>query len=131
MTKFSFPKDERLKSKKTLARLFKEGRSFSAYPIRVVWILQDEVKPAPVQFTVSVPKKKFKDAVDRNRIKRQIKEAYRLHKFALLDKLQHQHQQGKSFAIMMIYVSTEKEPYEHIEKSVRNSLNRLMKDLRK
>jgi ribonuclease P protein component len=131
MTKLSFPKDERLKSKKTLARLFKEGRSFSAYPIRVVWILQEEVKPTPVQFTVSVPKKKFKSAVDRNRIKRQIKEAYRLHKSALLDKLKHQQEQGKSFAVMMIYVSPDKESYGLIEKSVRNSLSRLMKDLRR
>jgi len=131
MTNLSFSKEERLKSRKTLARLFKEGHSFSGYPIRVVWLaVEEENQPVTIQFTVSVPKKKFKLAVDRNRIKRQIREAYRLNKASLLEKLAAE-AVGKTFAVMMIYVSHEKEAYAKIEKGVKKSLDRLGRELLK
>ena len=130
-TSHNFPKNERLKSKKTLARLFKEGRSFSVYPIRVVWLKESEPKSVPLQFTVSVPKKRFKNAVDRNRIKRQIREAYRLNKSELISKLSTKLEKGETFALMMIYVSTENETYAKIEKSLRRCLERLSRDMSK
>jgi len=125
----SFSKAERLKSKKTLARLFKEGRSFSVYPVRVVWLKEETPRVVPLQFTVSVPKKKFKNAVDRNRIKRQIREAYRLNKSALIEKLSEKQGDKESFALMMIYVSTDKEAYAKIDKAVGKCLARLARDM--
>lgn len=131
MSEFRFPKEERLKSKKTLSRLFKEGRSFNAFPVRAVWLQMEEAKSSSLQFTVSVPKRKFKHAVDRNRIKRQIREAYRLHKSELTELLSTAYNNKPTFALMLIYVSRDKESYQTIQKGVKKSINRLMRDMSK
>ena len=70
-------KTERLKSKKLIKKLFEEGVSIKNFPFRLVYITTE--KP-PIKSSFSVPKRNFKKAVDRNRIKRLIKEAYRLEK---------------------------------------------------
>ncbi|MFK7809723.1 MAG: ribonuclease P protein component [Saprospiraceae bacterium] len=129
MTSLSFPKKERLKSKKLLAALFKEGRSFSVYPIRVVWIKNENSEAPPIQLAVSVPKKRFKSAVDRNHIKRQIREAYRLQKEKLFG--DNRHEGSDNFAVMLIYVSSKEETYSSIEKSIKKILNRLSRDFSK
>ncbi len=131
MSDLTFKKEERLKSKKVLARLFKEGRSLSVFPIRVVWVsIPSSNSPAPVQFTVSVPRKKFAKAVDRNRIKRQIREAYRLHKHFIIDKLVKK-EETPQFGVMMIYLAKEKLPYAKIEKGMKGIIKRLIKELDK
>ena len=80
-----FGKLEKLKSKKQIDLLFKEGRSVVAFPLRVKYqFLSVAEARAPVQAGVSVSKKSFRHAVDRNRIKRLIREAYRLQKGTLL-----------------------------------------------
>lgn len=72
----TFPKEERLCSSKLIDRLFAEGnRQISVFPIRLVWLLTDDIDG--VQILISVPKRNFHHAVDRNRIKRQIREFYR------------------------------------------------------
>ena len=80
-------KAERLCSKKLIERLFAGGNSsFPAFPLRVVYMwLSPEESEAKVSIMTSVPKKRFKHAVDRNRVKRQIREAYRLNKHILSD----------------------------------------------
>lgn len=79
---YNFQKEERLCSKKLLEELFKNGSSFLLYPYRVTWLLSpNPLQDFPAQVVVAVPKKRFKHSVDRNLIKRRIKEAYRLHKF--------------------------------------------------
>lgn len=82
-------KAERLCSKKLIERLFAGGNSsFPAFPLRVVYMwLSPEESEAKVSIMTSVPKKRFKHAVKRNRVKRQIREAYRLNKHILLDAL--------------------------------------------
>ena len=70
-------KTERLKSRKLIKKLFEEGISIKNYPFRLVYIA---TKTPPIKSSFSVPKRNFKKAVDRNRIKRLIKEAYRLEK---------------------------------------------------
>ena len=85
---FTYPKKERLKSKTTIGLLFSEGKSVSKYPLRLVY-RQAEVDAAEkIKMGVSVSKKYFKRAVDRNYFKRVLRETYRLNKHLLLDNIQ-------------------------------------------
>lgn len=79
----TFRKTERLKSQKKIDELFKSGSSFLLYPLKVVFVLEKETEN-PVQVLFSVPKKRIKLAVERNKIRRKILEAYRLKKHPLL-----------------------------------------------
>lgn len=81
---YTFKKEERLCSKKLLEQLFSNGSSFLVYPFKINFLLNDAVSVPQVQVLVIVSKRRFKRAVDRNRIKRLIKEAYRLNKEAEL-----------------------------------------------
>ena len=118
MPAFTFKKAERLKSRKIIGRLFKEGYSFGVYPLRLVFLKNEEPRQdAPVQFTVSVPKRSFKSAVVRNRLKRKVREAWRLNKHWLYRKLENTEGQ---FAFMVIYTGKEEFPYKEIEKAMRN-----------
>ena len=79
----TFRKKERIVSNLLIETLFEKGnsQSLAAYPLRAVFLKKERQQGhAPVQILISVPKKRFKHAVDRNRVKRQIREAYRLHK---------------------------------------------------
>ena len=87
--KYTLKKSERLNSKKLIERLFAGGnKSFPAFPLRVVYMpLAPEESTADASILISVPKKRFKHAVKRNLVKRQIREAYRHNKYILLDAL--------------------------------------------
>lgn len=87
MSRFSFGRQERLKSRKQIDALFQVGKSYHAFPVRMAWQLfaATEAQPAGLLAGVSAPKRHFKHAVDRNRIKRQLREAYRLQKPELLE----------------------------------------------
>ncbi|TAK37532.1 MAG: ribonuclease P protein component [Saprospiraceae bacterium] len=116
MTQFTFKKKERLKSRKTIGRLFAGGQSFGMYPLRLVFLKEEEPKSGtPVEFGVSVPKRSFKSAVARNRLKRKVREAWRLNKHQLYQRLA-----GKpwQYAFMVIYVAKEDLTYEVIEKAM-------------
>jgi len=77
---YTFRKEERLCSRKHLDLLFKNGSSFLLYPFRVSYLFIDEPADVPAQVVINVPKKRYKRAVDRNLLKRRIREAYRLNK---------------------------------------------------
>jgi len=84
----TFRKQERIVSKQLIETLFGKGssQSLAAYPLRAVYMQTEHQEGhAPVQILISVPKKRFKHAVDRNRVKRQVREAYRCHKQLLSD----------------------------------------------
>jgi ribonuclease P protein component len=81
---YTFKKEERLCSKKLIEELFHNGSSFLLYPFRIVWLIYPLPLDVPVQVLINVPKRRFKKAVDRNLIKRRIREVYRLHKSAEL-----------------------------------------------
>ena len=121
MSTQSFKKSERLKSRKTISRLFnREGNSFAKYPLRLVY-MEIEESEVPIQFTVSVSKKKFKRAVDRNRVKRQIREAYRLNKAPLFEKLE---QSEKKYAWMVIFTGSELPDYQRVEKAMKKLIEK-------
>lgn len=77
---YTFKKEERLCHKTLIAELYHSGSSFLCYPFRVVWMPVTVALPVPAQVLIAVPKKRYKHAVDRNLIKRRIREVYRLQK---------------------------------------------------
>jgi len=77
---YRFPKEEKLKNEKLIERLFLEGKSLNEFPIRLIYLPLPFKKGGPINTAVSVSKKNFKKAVDRNRIKRLLREAYRVNK---------------------------------------------------
>lgn len=119
-------KAERLNRKKVIEKMFAGGaRSFSLFPLRVVCLPVDELD-APVSILVSVSKRRFKRAVKRNRMKRRIREAYRLNKHLLLEPLQHS---GVRLAVAFIYLSDRVAPSSLIAERMRTALYRLAEEL--
>ena len=125
--KFTFRKEERLKSRKIIGKLFTEGQSFISYPIRFVWVkMETPLSDFPIQMSLTVPKRAFPKAVDRNRLRRRIREAYRLNKHSLyevLEKEEPQEQRG----LMLIYVAKETFDFHEIEKGVKKGLYKMGK----
>lgn len=105
---FSYPKEEKLKSKITIGLLFTGGKSVSKFPLRLVYCPLNENEKQPLKMGVSVSKKYFKKAVDRNYFKRVLRETYRLNKHLLLDSLAQPH------AFMFFYQTKERLSYAEI-----------------
>ena len=118
--RYTLSKEERLSWKRHIDRLFTEGRSFVAFPLRVVYLLSDEEgMPVRASFLVSVPKKRFKRAVKRNRIKRQVREAYRMHKYDLWESLE---AKDKRMLIAFLYVDNELHSSVTMEKAMTKAI---------
>lgn len=110
---FSFSKNEKLKSRKVIDSLFTEGKSVGKYPLRLVYVEVENEEEPPIKMGVSVSKKHFKHAVDRNYFKRVLRECYRLNKSLLLDNIQ------KKYAIMFFYQTSDRLNYQQInEKTI-------------
>lgn len=122
MIPLTFKKEERLTGKKTFDLLFNSGKSLIVSPLRLVWVEIKSTGSFPVQLGISVPKKSFAKAVDRNTIKRKIRESYRKNKRSLYELLQ---KKNLHIALMMIYIAKEKLPYQEIEKKMIVSLQKL------
>ena len=116
-------KSERLCSKKLIERLFAGGnKSFPAFPLRVVYMtLEPEENAANVSILISVPKKRFKHAVKRNRVKRQVREAYRRNKHILLNTLQASEKPQKMI-MAFIWLDNKLHATEEIEYKVKKLL---------
>lgn len=106
---FKYPKEERLKSRITIDEMFSNGKSVGKYPLRLVFIPVENTKNLPLQMGVSVSKRYFKRAVDRNYFKRLLREAYRLNKHLLLQEIK------QPYAIMFFYQTKERLTYTEIE----------------
>jgi ribonuclease P protein component len=105
---FNYPKNEKLKSKITIGLLFSEGKSVSKYPLRLVYHSGTLGNDQQLKVGVSVSKKYFKKAVDRNYFKRVLRETYRLNQHLLKDQLQ------KPYALMLFYQSKDRLSYDEI-----------------
>jgi ribonuclease P protein component len=105
---FNYPKNEKLKSKITIGFLFSEGKSVSKYPLRLVYHSGALGNDQQLKVGVSVSKKYFKKAVDRNYFKRVLRETYRLNQHLLKDRLQ------QPYALMLFYQSKDRLSYDEI-----------------
>lgn len=121
-------KTERICSKIQIDKLFSGGsKSFSIYPLRVVFMPIEKIEGSlPASILISVPKKRFKRAVKRNRVKRQIREAYRKNKHQLLHVLE---TKAEGMAIAFIYLSNELMLTEEIERKMKTLLARITEKL--
>ena len=119
----SFSKPEHLCGEKRITRLFTQGDAFITYPLRVVYILEPVRDTVPSSVLVSVPKKRFKRAVKRNRLKRLMREAYRLNKTTLIEKLEEKQLQVH---IAFNYVSDDELDFAAVEKKMKLSLQKLV-----
>lgn len=119
----AFPKSQRLCSRYLIDRLFEPGksRSLSAYPVRLVYRID---KGDETQLLISVPKRCFKHAVDRNRVKRQVREAYRRNRELL------QLPEGRVAQLAMIWLDGQHHPTDVVEAKVKNLLVRASENLR-
>ena len=117
----TFSRHERLSSKKLIRTLFDRGMAYKLFPIRVLYLPYEGLESHQVLFTV--PRRKFKKAVDRNRIKRQMREAYRLHKH----QISYSPDKDVRFLLAYIYIADKKYSYQDIETKIMVSINRLNK----
>ncbi len=125
---YSFGKEHRLCGKKSIDGLFAQGYSFFVYPFRCVWSVVDPDplrETAPVQILISVGKKNHKRAVARNKLKRRIREAYRLNRSRWEMPLP----QGKRLIVALIYGSKEILEYKTIEDGLVGLFTELRKRL--
>lgn len=109
----TYPKSEKLKSKTTIDLMFTKGKSVAKYPLRLVFIKGNVDEGQLLKMGVSVSKKYFKKAVDRNYFKRVLRETYRLNKHILIDSL------PEPYAFMLLYQTKDRLTYEEInEKTI-------------
>lgn len=126
MSLFSISKDEILRKEKLIDRLFAEGNTFYIYPFKIFWLALPLDTPNPAQILITVGKRSFKHAIDRNRVKRQIREVYRLHKHELYDKLL---KDQKQCILGIIYTTNIHLPTLELEIKIKAVLKRLFSEL--
>ncbi len=119
---YSFSKKERLSNKKSIALLFEKGNSFWLHSFSVVWCYSDRPIPFPAQMAVSVTKKSFKRAVDRNKIKRLVREAWRLNKNNLYDLLK---EKEKQIIIMLVFTGKKIPDFYDVNNHIKNVISKI------
>lgn len=126
--RFTLSKEERICSKKLINELFTgNGRSMTAFPLRVVFMKRTIVNDQPrAAMLVSVPKRYFKHAVDRNRVKRQVREAFRRNKSIITQNLTDDHE---AVAMAFVWLTDEKFPSSEVENRMVRLLTRISESL--
>jgi len=124
-----FKNYERLKSRKKIRTLFESGKHFNHYPFRVVWLTEEQFNPDYLaQIAISVSKRKIKKAVERNHVKRKIREAYRKNKYLLLKELK---EKKKSLFFMIIYIASENPDKLSFENEMVKTIQQFKKNIQK
>ena len=123
---FSYNKFEKLKSSKQIELLFAQGKSISSFPVKVFYLPVDNSPLHPVQVGVGVSARNFKKAVDRNTIKRRLREAYRLHKLPLHEHLM---AQQKSVAVFILWIDKQLPTTEALQDLMPAVVEKLIKQL--
>ena len=121
-TRNTFPKSERLSSKTIIEALFTQGVTIKRYPFVIKYLPLREPQDKVTQILFSVSKRNFKRAVDRNKIKRLMREAYRLNKAPLATL-------SKKYAIAYIYTARKILPFNEISAKLKESILRLEQEL--
>lgn len=119
----TLPRKEKLKSKKLIDQLFIEGKSVSNYPIKLIFLKTELPFDVTIQAGVTVPKKNFKNAVKRNRIKRLLRESYRLNKDLIFN-----NSEG-GFAFLFIYLGRKMPEYQEIDENLQAVLHKFKKKI--
>lgn len=124
MTQFGFPKAYKLRSKKEIETLFTQGNASFYFPLKIVWMSYPEYNAlSPVQVAISVSKKRFKQAVVRNLIKRRIRESMRM----IFPEIQLQLQkQNMSLVCVIVYVDSIVQPYQNIFQHVTHAFQQII-----
>ena len=124
MQRNTFPLKEHLKSKKVIEQVYANGISVTSYPLRAIFIEQPQTEQEPTAaILINVSKKRFRHAVDRNLVKRRIREAYRTSKHTLIDTLQ---SQGKKIAVAIIYIDNKHNSTAFIKKKMTKLLEGIL-----
>ncbi|MCF6296521.1 MAG: ribonuclease P protein component [Flavobacteriaceae bacterium] len=118
---YTYKKEEKLKKRKLITQLFTEGSSVSEFPIKLIYLAFDHDSPYKVQAGVSVSKRNFKRAVDRNKIKRLLREVYRKNKHLI-----YQSKHTKKHIFMFIYVAKKEIEYNVLEENMITLLNKFL-----
>lgn len=120
---YTFTKKERLNSKKNIHRLFESGVSVFSYPFKIYYHIEEAAENTPsAAILFSIGKKQFKKAVDRNRVKRLCREAYRLNKYILLDSLK---EKKRLIEVGFVYVGKTLPEYHDLEAKMQKALTLL------
>jgi ribonuclease P protein component len=120
----TFTKSERLCSKVIIDKVFAGGKQIVGPSFKLIWMKAEEKEMEPVQILISVPKRNFKKAVDRNKLKRRIREVYRKNKNIVYKEIQ-----AQTFYLMLIYTGKSMIEYKEIEEKITKLLQRLIPEI--
>ncbi|NQZ43282.1 MAG: ribonuclease P protein component [Flavobacteriaceae bacterium] len=117
--RLTFKTNERLKSKVLFEKLFNEGASITVFPIKLHYLKTDAFSEVPIKVAVSAPKRRFRKAVDRNRIKRLLREAYRLNKPLIFNNIE------GNYAFLILYLGRKMPSYDILDDALKEVLEKL------
>lgn len=120
----TFSRNERLCRTRLIEELFEKGNAFYTSVFKVLWAIPDSSIPSPAQVAVSVPKRGFRHATDRNLLKRRIRESYRRRKHRLYSFLQ---EEGITITFILIYRSSKITDFDSIDRAVEEVIEKLCK----